>query len=306
MDHEPRQANHPHGWMMRCVLITPSFDYEAWLAALHYGALEAGLEMIVNHTGDLEPGSTEDRRLIVTTNKKFLNPAPDAHIAVIATGLVGAVAKTCELTGGSGIYAVIDAAELVVDALNYPNANIITEEATAAGRALEILPGLRVVAPTPSSGDMLGPVESAGAKALLLYANGLPDVGTSSEWLPQLFFYSPRREKQRERITSLDITGGPGLLVNGPQISLPPGRWEITVQFTLDDDAARYELALEWGGLPDHFVTMSVKPNHGGLFRAVMSFETDRSVRSELRIRLTEGALHGQFEFLGAQVRRTG
>ncbi|CAN5331904.1 hypothetical protein BH10PSE2_BH10PSE2_07590 [soil metagenome] len=295
------------GWMRRCIILTPSAEYEAWLAALHEGAVASDLEVVLHHGVEDFQLEDDDRRIFVSTQKKFLRPAPDGYICVIATGVKGAVRKTAEITGAAGHYAMMDAAQFLVDSLTYQSSLLITDDVVdrAQERRVEVLPGVIVQAPQPMSMAVGDAFDRASADAFGIFASGLPPVGSTASWPPELYFYATRREPQRERIAAIDLTGGPGLLVHGPQIALPAGEWELTASFTVDESASKYKFLFEWGSSED-FVSFSSAPAQSGQFQVVMTHIIGQPFRASIRIVLTEGALDGTFEFLGAVLRRTG
>ncbi|CAN5374771.1 hypothetical protein BH10PSE1_BH10PSE1_11010 [soil metagenome] len=290
------------GWMKQCILITPSAEYEQWLVAIQSATKLAGKEMVLHHGLELDRGAGFDRCVFVSTNKKFLEPSADAEVCVIATGLSGAINKTEELTGGSGLYAVIDTGALVVEALTYPGARVITDATIrSAPVPVLLLHDLSVEPPSITRQHPSSDLERAGQQALSLFENGPPLVGATTEFMPEIFFIETRKRELRPRETLLDVTGGPRLLVNGPQITLTPGLWQATIRFSVDEDSARYGFRFEWGSMED-VTAVNITPKASGVFDLTIQHPFVQAARSEMRVHLTEGALHGEFEFLGVRV----
>lgn len=298
----------PSGWMQRCILIAPCAEYEAWLAAITAASIEQGFELVVIHGETVAPVEGDDPRVFLSTNKKFLFPTDNAEIAVIYVNTPSAIDATARLTGSDtiNIYTVMDASTLLVDALTFPNARLVTDQGLRdAGSTLELLPGLVVKPPPHTPHAPVNDIEQAGIAALAIFADGLPPVQAACDWADELFFFDMRRHELRERLTLIDITGGPRMLANGSHITLPAGEWEVVVDIALNQDAAEHDLVIEWGTLEEGS-TLEVAPGRPGLYRVTLSYVWTQTARAELRIRLAEGAMGGEFEFINARVTRIG
>lgn len=296
---EPKAA----GWMQQCILITPSAEYPDWLAAIQSACVLSGKEMVVHHGDPIGPvEGNVDQRVFVTTNERFLLPHSQSEICVIATGISGSFRKTEELTGGSGLHAFMDASALIVQGLTYPGARVVTDNILANPcNQTTLLHDLKVQAPTITPQAPSSNLEAAAQRALTLFDRGLPAVGATAALDPELFFIETKRSELRERVTVLDITGGPRLLLNGPQITLPKGKWRATIRFAVDEDASRYGLRFEWGRMDD-VSTTKLKTMTPGVFELSIEQTLAESARCEFRVQLTQGAMHGSFEFFGVRV----
>ncbi|KAK0351682.1 hypothetical protein LTR94_023988 [Friedmanniomyces endolithicus] len=287
------------GWMRRAILITPSAAYADWLTVISSALASAGYDLVVTHDHSHEPLSGDDSRVFLTTNKAFLSPALDSKVTVIATDPRSAAFQTGLLTGARGRDAVIDASKLLIEALEYSALNTITGGAESiSGKRVQLFNEIECVAPLQERYSPGSPVLAASAEAFEPFEMGLPDQ-CSISWSHELFLYDPRREKERSRIQALEMTGGPRSLVHGPDMVLPKGEWSISAQFTVDDEAARYGLRFEWGQ-GESADCFDAIPRRAGRYQIDMQAVVDSGAPVELRVKLTEGSMGGQFEFIGA------
>lgn len=123
------------------------------------------------------------------------------------------------------------------------------------------------------------------------------------DWGADYFRYDARAEEERERVSKIDIVGRSRYLVWGPYDALPPGVWQATVKFSMDEWACRHQFAVEFGQSND-FNRIEFKTGKAGVFEIDIEFAATKIARSEVRIFLCQSSLGGWFEFLGAKVQR--
>lgn len=123
------------------------------------------------------------------------------------------------------------------------------------------------------------------------------------EWGVDFFRYDARAEDERERVSKMDIVGRSRYLVWGPYDALPPGLWQATVRFSMDEWACRHQFAVEFGQSND-FNRIEFKTDRAGMFEIDIEFEAPKIARSEVRIFLNQSSLGGWFEFFGATIQR--
>lgn len=291
------------GWMQRCILLTPSAQHDAWIERLRDTVSMAGFELLVVHDHNHGPVQGEDRRIVLAADARLLRPTMDALVCVILTDVQTSVRQTTILTGATGLNAVIDASRFLVDAVSWQGARLFTDAEIARNASqVEIFPGIVVQAPPIAGGLEETVVEAEAGRALQIFADGEPPVGAVSEWGLPLFHFDSRRP-DRARPEVMDTSGGPRFMAMGPGIALPPGKWQATVRFSVDDAAARHHFRLDWGVFDDMLLHPVVPPG-SGIYDLSVSRQIARGDRVELMMVLTEGSMGGTFEFFGAKVER--
>lgn len=291
------------GWMNRCIVLTPSASWSDWVNRLAAAAERHNFKLVVFHDDCQEVSGPDDDRIFLTSNPKFIQPAPMAHVALIVVDAQTAAPQTSVMTGAQGRDAVVDASRLLVETLLTPASCIVTDGSLAlTGRQVELFPGFSIEAPEPAMLETQSDLDRASAAAFEVYRDGLPSTGATFDWSHDLFLYDPRRRDQRVNIQELDMTGGPRSLVHGPDMILPPGEWEVTAQFSMDQTGSVHGLRIEWG-IGDDFTSFDVTPSRQGVFKLTISHLFASVGPVELRIKLTEGCMGGYFEFHGASLK---
>ncbi|WBT06562.1 hypothetical protein PFY01_02480 [Brevundimonas vesicularis] len=128
-----------------------------------------------------------------------------------------------------------------------------------------------------------------------------PTTGGALHWPPDKFRYDMREADARERVQRMDIAGRARALVWGPYEVLTPGLWRATARFAVDRWACRHTYRLEWGATADYSL-FEFTPHRPGVFEVSADRLWREAEKAELRIILTEGALGGTFELLGANI----
>lgn len=291
------------GWMNRCIILTPSASWSDWVNRIAAAAERHNFKLVVFHDDCQEVLGPDDDRIFLTSNPKFIQPAPTAHVALIVVDAQTAAPQTSVMTGAQGRDAVVDASRLLVETLLTPASCIVTDRSLALkGRQVELFPGFLIEAPEPAMLEAQSDLDRASAAAFEVYRDGLPSTGATFNWSHDLFLYDPRRRDQRVHIQELDMTGGPRSLVHGPDMILPPGEWEVTAQFSVDQSGSVHGLRVEWG-IGDDFTSFDVTPSRQGVFKLTISHLFSSVGPVELRIKLTEGCMGGYFEYHGASLK---
>lgn len=290
-------------WMNRCIVLTPSASWDTWVNRLSAAAERHNFKLVVFHDDCQQESGPNDNRIFLTSNPKFIQPSLTGHVALIVVNAQTAAPQTSVMTGAQGRDAVIDASRLLVETLLTPASCIVTDGSLAsAGRQVELFPGFSVEAPEEVKFEARSDLDRASAAAFEIYRDGLPSTGATLDWSHDLFLYDPRRRDQRVRIQQLDMTGGPRSLLHGPDMILPPGEWEVTAQFSMDQAGSAHGLCIEWG-IGDDCTSFHAIPAREGVFKLTISHLFERIGPVELRIKLTEGCMGGSFEFHGASLK---
>jgi hypothetical protein len=102
----------------------------------------------------------------------------------------------------------------------------------------------------------------------------------------------------------VDVTGPERTLVFGPYASLAPGLWRATAMFELCPDAARRQLAVDFGAMPSFRVKEA--PRQPGRHVIELEYEVQPDDLVEVRLLMRTAGFHGEVRFLGAGLRRLG
>ncbi|MNS23808.1 hypothetical protein D3C72_556340 [compost metagenome] len=121
-------------------------------------------------------------------------------------------------------------------------------------------------------------------------------------WPAKLFRYAPNRTPASEPGT-IELVGPPRVLVFGPYIHLPQGRWDLTIEMEVDIDDMPITLAMAWGDHFDH-PAASLRFRRSGRYRLDFSAEFQPTRPAELRISLPNALLHGQIRMEKAKLSR--
>jgi hypothetical protein len=129
----------------------------------------------------------------------------------------------------------------------------------------------------------------------------------SLAWPPPLFLLGDRPTQALS--APIDLLGPARLLVYGPYLFLPPGRWRAEAEILLRDGAFRTGLAMDATqlGMRDPLAVLQVRADHDGPHLIRMGFMVERAAEpAEVRIATTEGAIEGSFELRGVGLVRVG
>ena len=138
----------------------------------------------------------------------------------------------------------------------------------------------------------------------VLLTDSMSWQGRPLHWPPELFTLDPRGATVRTCPHQIDITGPPRTLVFGPYITLEPGTWRAQASFTVDDAACLRRFRLDWGPLSS-FASHEFVPGRPGSYTVEIDHPWSTTDATEVRLILTEGAIEGMMEFLGAIVSKT-
>lgn len=99
----------------------------------------------------------------------------------------------------------------------------------------------------------------------------------------------------------IDLTGLARIIVFGPFIVLPPGRWRAAVEFELCAEAATRSFLVEFGPY-DRRRAITYQPAAAGLQVASADCDLVRPWEVEIRLAVTRPTFHGELRFHGATI----
>lgn len=287
----------------RWIVLTPSPADAAWRQALSEAATAAGLRMIDAHPDHPQAVIDDPRTLVVTNMPSVAAEAgrkvstvivPDPELSIGATGALFDLSMPQSLWVSSRILA--EACDLGDETV------VLDAESMARTRGpIEIVPGVVVTPPQPAPLTYATPDEEAAGAAVKVYRSGRPKVGHRATWGPAVFLYDERGSRDAAEVGAIDMTGRPRILVYGPYVGLPAGRWRLVVQFSIDEAATRRTLRIDWGTQAD-FVSHIVAPDRAGVYEIELEYDWTAAAPAEFRIILLEGAFSGTLIFRGGVV----
>jgi hypothetical protein len=283
----------------RWIVLTPSADDLAWRRAISEAAAAVNIR-VVDARG---VGSTfDDPNAVYVTD--------DANVALAAQGseVVGiipdpetapdAVAEIYKISPPTDAW---HASLLLARALSLSESHAVITASHLVRRPclLKLFGDLEIVPPQSSAEASRRPI---WATALSIYRD--PESGTTNiPWSERLFIYDDKGSRDQPEWGMLDITGKPRILVWGPYLAMPPGRWRAIIRFAVDLDAARHTYRLDWGTQSD-CVSAYVTPKVPGVYEAELEWEFSEPAPAEIRLILTEGSFMGTLMFQGIKVSR--
>jgi hypothetical protein len=133
----------------------------------------------------------------------------------------------------------------------------------------------------------------------------LPPIRDGSIWWGREQFFSCSPSGRYEPCPEVvDVTGPERALVFGPYFSLEPGLWRARATFELCPEAARRQLAVDFGAMPSFRVKEA--PHQPGRHVIELEYEVQPDDLVEVRLLMRMAGFHGEVRFLGAVLERLG
>lgn len=288
------------------IVLTPSADDAAWRDAIRQGAEACGC---ILRDGDREaPASTDEpgREIWLTSDVSVAESLGRRPVAALIPRPETSPEAVAESLGLFPPHSMAQASLLIARAVSQDprRCRIVTDREirSAGGAPIELLAGLTV---TPPPAAPMEPVRPAVRAALEAFADGAPATGQEIIWSERIFRYDQRAARAATEIGQLDVTGRPRILVYGPYLGMPQGRWRARVKFLVDAPAASKELRIDWGS-PQDFTSLRILAPHAGVYEAELEHDWSAADLAEVRLWLMEGAFDGVLHFLGATITRVG
>jgi hypothetical protein len=175
----------------------------------------------------------------------------------------------------------------------------------AASRKTIDFPGLGSVSrselPEPVT---LGKIPDDAAAALQLYSRIPVPSGASAVW-PASIFSKYGDDTPGAAARTIDLTGRGRILIHGPYLSIPAGRWRATFEFEFETPVGSAPFRFDWGEEAD-IVHYDARAFESG--RYAISLEKDWPVagRAEVRIWVYHAIFQGEFRLLDCAVTYLG
>lgn len=271
------------------ILQVPSPLSDAWLEALQKRCLEKGWAFFMYWGGEL-PVLPQGPSVVVGWGKDDLLPVADWIVQTCAPGLaVEALASKMNLEVGEARYHA-SARFALCSELAAEGAPVFD-----VNSPLEI-PGLGEIPPPGSV------VDTAGGGVLSFYDRIPPGVGEGVRW-PAGIFSIPDCRGPRSAAVRIDLVGRRRLLLNGPNLSLSPGKWQAKAEISVEP-AGGAEFLIEWGAgaaveAKTFFIEMA------GDYEIDFVYTWAESAPADFRVSLMTPVLEGWLDFKGISLVKT-
>lgn len=252
-------------------------ERELWVAGIEEAVQAAGRTV---HDWDASQDLTGSKNALVMTASTDVAMAHQPDVDRIA-----AIAGELDVAVPSGLsdierhLAVQAATDSFAQLSALPPARVLGRDNFAKGTAA-IAPGLCVAMPAFAS----APSRLANALAVFTQKRAI--------WSSDILSWNVQRSTGDEGVT-FDLTGRPRILVFGPYIVMPKGRWRAVFQLAFDDYAARYLFRADWGGV-ESYKSQEFRPVKPGVFELEMTHDWAQRGACEFRLLVLEGVFHGQ------------
>lgn len=286
----------------RWVILTPSQTEPEWRQRVTDAAATAGLKP-VQWSAELGPDILKDPKAVVLAQEmghlRHFGETPDV---VVLTDPESSVQRLYQTVLAQFPQALWTASQIHAEACEAPErVPVIGGAALSCGAPVTLWSGLTVAAPAlpprPKG-------ERAAAEVMSLYHHGRPAMGARVRIAPKLFLYDTRNPVVGPRF-EVDLTGRPRIVVYGPYVTLPPGRWRAEAKVWIDDDAANVILGFDWGR-HQQFDQHVEKPGKPGLHAVSMVNDWDVAASAEFRLVLMQGAIAGKARLVEFDLERLG
>lgn len=277
-----------HLWL----IIPPCADRDDWVVAIKRQAANADFTVVDSPAP--ANASAAGRTLILSqdANEPHRANARPKNVAVVLSGSGPLPNKIDENDAPTTRHAAVKkASELTRRARALFSERVFTAKDVEAS-PVEIFSGFRLLGPkeVPVSHRNL-----ALNGAFSIYAN------KRSSWRSEIFDINAKELRHNNGQVEFDLTGRPRVLMFGPYIVIPAGRWRATVRFGFSAPTAKHLYRADWGS-QEVYTSYEFRPGREGLFQLVIEHEWYEPLPSEFRLLLLEGAFEGNVTFFGADI----
>ncbi|NBW10313.1 MAG: hypothetical protein EBR82_20015 [Caulobacteraceae bacterium] len=283
-----------------CVVITPCRDEGGWRAALRRAAAIADWDYRDYWGEGDQPVDPSRPTLVVTLNEATLG-------ALVVTDWVALTAPPAEVLARSkSQFDLDDAAALLHAASRLTTASFLGQVGAAlyqtSAPAIDI-PGLGSVSRSQDAAQPTLPaVQDDAVSALRIFDQVPPPVGASAFWPASIFsrFDDPTPGAAAQTI---DLTGRGRILIHGPYLSIPAGRWRVTFDFEFEIPVGSAPFRFEWGEVAD-VVFHDARARESGRYSISLERDWPATGRAEVRVWLYHAVFQGDFRLIGCTVER--
>lgn len=273
----------------------PSLSAQAWRDVLAQACLERGWDFAVHERGDELPKGTPDRSLLIVAWFDEVGESEGSRRAVQLSPPLEAVAHFKAQWNLNDHDAYYWASQRLAAAWELFERGALVSWSDDASIELG---GLGWIA-----GPEIQPSFDAALAdhPLSMFERGSRAGERTTPWSPGIFLYPDARPSEGP-IGSFPLLGRRRLLLNGPNISLPPGSWSFVAEISIEPPGST-ELLVEWGhGHDVHSILAPISA--AGKYEVSLTKEWETSCPADFRISLMIPALDGDFWFHGGILTR--
>ena len=263
-----------HHW----VVLPPLPNRSHWISRLRDAAERANY---VLHDWDESQDLNAGARMMLLTisaDEARRRQPDDSRIAFILDALDITLPDQMDQTERH--HAIQAASRSFAASTTLPHERVFGPDRLASG-AVRLFPDFEVAPPGASPAP-----SGAVAKALQVYTRG------EAVWSGSLLTWNTPATHAEGRST-LDLTGRPRIVVYGPYLEMPTGRWKAVFTLSVDAYACRYLFRADWGGIED-YVSQEFRPGRPGVFEIEMVYDWTTQGACEFRLLVMEGVFHGE------------
>jgi len=277
------------------LIIPPCADRDDWVATIKPLAESAGFAVVCS-TAEASKAASGKVLILTCDADEPRKAGASSHNVAVTLSDAGPLLPEIDAASEPALRhaAVRNASQLNLRGrAAYPE-RIFT--ADALRRAPEIIPGLKLPGPAPVAASDRN---RALSEAFSVYA------ADQSFWGSEIFDINAKDVRHHDQQAVFDLTGRPRILIFGPYIVMPEGRWKAVVRLGFSAPTAKHRYRADWGE-QEVYTSYEFHPGRDGLFQLEMEYEWDKPSASEFRLLLLEGAFDGEVTFFGAQITRIG
>jgi hypothetical protein len=279
------------GWMHRCVLIASPRQAQEWRTPLLDAARKAHRELVFLDAPVDRPEKGRGSNVIfVSADRRHFAPAEDCKRAVLFHGIDN-FAGLDDIDPQNARIHIIEMSRYAIEALDWSGAASAGDD----DAVVHLFDEIEVVAPalTPSGAGEWDRIAS--------HCLRFPAREGTTDWSPELFLITGRKEPSVDERDWRDLTGPPRTLLRGPYLWTRPGRWRVRAQFAVDEDGSKQELDFRWGPVLSTN-RLTATPGAPGFFEVDLDAEWESIDGMEFSIALNHSAISGRISFIGASV----
>lgn len=274
------------------LVIPPCADREDWVTAIKPRAEAAGFTVI--SSGSNAKDVTASKTLILSrdADEPRKAGAQPKDVAVILSGSGPLLPEVDANWDPAPRHAAVrNASELTQQGYALFSERVFLAE-DFKGASVEVFPGLRLLGsePVPASER-----NRALREAFSVYA------ADRAFWGSEIFDVNAKDVRHNNGQVVFDLTGRPRILIFGPYIIMPAGRWRAVVRLGFSAPTAKHRYRADWGS-QEVYTSYEFRPGRDGMFQLEIEYEWDKPSASEFRLLLLEGAFDGEVTFFGAEI----
>lgn len=260
-----------------------------WRDSLEAIVQDAGADLV---TGPAPQTFDPDRHTVVVSDDvNWTVHIPAANSVVFADGLTPAMPSVPGSFGER--HELHKASQRLVVAAHIIGQGAVLHDRNTTQAELEGL-GLAKAAGQAMMQDARSP--------LSVYAHLPPRCGGSCLWPPHLFSY--QAEAFFDGLPDIDLTGKSRMVLHGPYIFLPRGRWRAEIKLAVDPEGGTAPLRIQWGKDGD-FATSEVQIDRAGEYSVTLERDWYEPGAAQVVIWLTQAVFRGHLAFRGCAVEMT-